>query len=67
MSLLTTRGLGHRGGLLASSGLGRRLIDEAKRTVSATHDKFNDLQKRIREEDDLLLAVCRSFLKIVCR
>ncbi len=66
MSLLTTRGLGHRGGLLASAGLGRRLIEEAKRTVSATHDRFNDLRERIHQEDDLLLAVCRSLIQL-CR
>lgn len=66
--LVATRGLGHNGGFKSTSGLGRGgFVEEAKRVLRATHDKFNDLIDQIKEEDELLLAVCQSLVKTIWR
>jgi hypothetical protein len=64
--LLTTRGLGKRGGLLVTAGLGRRLV-LAVDGETETHDRFQDLRNQIEHEDDILMAMCRGLLNIICR
>ena len=64
--LVTTRGLGKRGGLLVTGGLGRRLID-ALGEGKADSQRFHDhLRLQIEQEDDLLLVLCRSLITL-CR
>ena len=64
--LISTRGLGHRGGLLATGGLGRRLIDQPGEG-KADSQRFHDhLRLQIEQEDDLLLVLCRSLITL-CR
>ena len=63
--LLTTRGLGKRGGFLTTKGLGRGVF--AKGPVG-TSDKFHDMVRlQIEREDEELLVICQGLIKIICR
>lgn len=68
--LVTTRGLGHRGGFLATTGLGRGISAVVDKIKARTHDKFNDLRDyaaQAKREDEELLVICRGFIEIICR
>jgi hypothetical protein len=67
MALLTTRGLGKRGGFLSTSGLGRGIFEtpgEGKADSYRFHDK---LSVQIEQDDEELLVICRSFIEVICR
>lgn len=66
--LVTTRGLGHRGGFLSSRGLGRGVFD-TEEEFQGTWDRFRQQQQqRIMQEDEELIIITRAFIEIVsCR
>lgn len=65
--LVTTRGLGRRGGFLSTTGLGRGIFapeGEGKADSYRFHDK--DLYAQAKREDDEILLMCRGLLKLIC-
>jgi hypothetical protein len=65
--LVTTRGLGKRGGFLSTSGLGNGIFEspgEGKADSYRFHDKLSD---QIDREDEELLIICRGFIEVICR
>ena len=66
--LVTTRGLGSRGGLLVTGGLGRRILDIL--APAGDSQKFYDMRDytaQALKEDEELLTICQGLLKIICR
>lgn len=64
--LLTTRGLGKRGGLLATAGLGRRLV-LAVDGETETHDRFNTQRGQILREDEELVMIGHGLVQLCNR
>lgn len=75
MAFLVTRGLGRSTigqdtTFVATSGLGRGIQIITDKVKAATHDRFNDLRdyvEQAKREDEDLLVICQTFIKMICR